>query len=153
MKKLFQPFAIISKQILTTTIILQIMTALLLWHFTSNGLIPKPGKVAEAFTHLLTTKTLLDNILVSLALTVQAMLYSIIITLAFAYLSVIPFFRSMAQFIVKCRYPHFSRAHLRFYPANQRWQHLKTLVINLWHCTIFCHFFSICYSTHQPAGI
>lgn len=104
MKKLFQPFAILSKQTITITIILQVMIALLLWHFTSNGLIPKPGKVAEAFTHLLTTKTLIDNVLVSLALTVQAMLYSIIITLVFAYLSVVPFFKSIAQFIVKCRY-------------------------------------------------
>ncbi len=104
MKKLFQPFAILSKQTITVTIILQVMIALALWHFASNGLIPKPGKVAEAFMHLLSTKTLIDNVLVSLALTIQAMLYSIIITLVFAYLSVVPFFKSIAQFIVKCRY-------------------------------------------------
>jgi NitT/TauT family transport system permease protein len=75
-----------------------------LWHTTANGLIPKPGKVVTAFGHLLSTRLLMDNLLVSLILTIQAMLYSILITLVFAYLSVIPFFKSMAHFIVKCRY-------------------------------------------------
>jgi NitT/TauT family transport system permease protein len=37
-------------------------------------------------------------------LTLKAMLYSIIITLLFSYLSVMPFFKSIALFIVKCRY-------------------------------------------------
>lgn len=70
----------------------------------SNGLIPAPLKVAKAFLHLLSTGILLDNILVSLLLTIKALFYSIVITLFFTYLSVIPFFKSMAEFLVKCRY-------------------------------------------------
>ena len=85
-------------------VLLQLLLSLVLWHITSDGLIPKPGKVASAFMHLLTTRLLMDNVLVSLCLTIQAMVYSIILTLVFAYLSVLPFFRSIAQFIVKCRY-------------------------------------------------
>ncbi|MCU7549340.1 hypothetical protein OCK74_09460 [Chitinophagaceae bacterium LB-8] len=104
MKTIFQPFGKISKQAFIIMIVMQVMFALVFWHTTSNGLIPQPAKVAKAFFHLLSTRLLLDNILVSLALTVQAMLYSIVITLAFAYLSVIPFFKSIAQFLVKCRY-------------------------------------------------
>lgn len=84
--------------------IAQVIVAILLWHVTSNGLIPQPLKVKVAFLHLLTTKLFWDNVLVSLGLTMQAMFYSIVITLFFAYLSVLPFFRSIAQFIVKCRY-------------------------------------------------
>jgi NitT/TauT family transport system permease protein len=80
------------------------VVTLLLWQVTTDGLIPKPGAVAGAFVQLLGSKLLLDNVLVSLLLTLKAMLYSILITLLFAYLSVIPFFRSIAQFIVKCRY-------------------------------------------------
>ena len=83
---------------------IQAVVTLLLWHTLSQGLIPKPAKVVEAFVHLLGTKLLLDNVLVSLLLTLKAMLFSILITLVFAYLSVIPFFKSLAQFIVKCRY-------------------------------------------------
>src|SRR4051812_657898 len=104
MKKIFQPFASISRQTVVTMVIAQVVIALLLWHVTSDGLIPKPEKVAGAFINLLSTRLLIDNVLVSLALTMQAMLYSIVITLVFAYLSVLPFFRSIAQFIVKCRY-------------------------------------------------
>jgi sulfonate transport system permease protein len=104
MKKIFQPFANISRQTVVTMVIVQVVIALLFWHVTSDGLIPKPEKVAGAFIHLLSTRLLIDNVLVSLALTMQAMLYSIVITLVFVYLSVLPFFRSIAQFIVKCRY-------------------------------------------------
>lgn len=104
MKKIFQPFGKISKQTFIIMMIAQVIIAVTMWHVGSNGLIPSPFKVKIAFLHLLGTKLLWDNILVSLGLTVQAMLYSIAITLFFAYLSVMPFFKSIALFIVKCRY-------------------------------------------------
>ena len=101
---IFRPFGHISKQTLIIMIVLQVIITITAWQITSDGLIPKPGNVATAFGQLLTSKLLLDNMLESLALTLKAMLYSIIITLLFAYLSVIPFFKTIAQFIVKCRY-------------------------------------------------
>lgn len=104
MKNIFKPFGSVSKQTTIIMIVVQVVVTLLIWHSTSNGLIPKPGNVAIAFSKLITTKLLLDNLLVSLVLTLKAMFYSIIITLFFAYTSVIPFFKSIAQFIVKCRY-------------------------------------------------
>jgi len=104
MKNIFNPFARISKQAFITMVVLQAVITLLLWQTASNGLIPPPGKVVNAFLHLLSTRLLIDNLLVSLLLTVKAMLLSILITLLIAYLSVIPFFKGIAQFIVKCRY-------------------------------------------------
>jgi sulfonate transport system permease protein len=104
MKTIFKPFGKISKQTFIIMIVMQVFITLVIWQTTSDGLIPKPGRVATAFVQLLSTKLLLDNLLVSLMLTLKAMLYSIIITLFFAYLSVIPFFKGIAQFIVKCRY-------------------------------------------------
>lgn len=104
MKNIFFPFAKVSRPVLTIMIAGQVLLALVLWHWGSNGLIPRPLKVANAFAHLLTTRLLIDNILVSLLLTLQAMFYSILITLFFTYLSVIPFFKTIALFIVKCRY-------------------------------------------------
>ena len=104
MKRIFQPFGKISKQTFIIMIVLQVIITITAWQFTSDGLIPKPGNVATAFGQLLTSKLLLDNMLVSLGLTLKAMIYSIIITLFFAYASVMPFFKSIAQFIVKCRY-------------------------------------------------
>jgi len=104
MKNIFKPFGVISKQTFAIMIVLQVAVTLVLWQTTSTGLIPKPANVAAAFGKLITTKLLLDNMVVSLVLTLKAMLYSIIITLFFAYASVIPFFKSIARFIVKCRY-------------------------------------------------
>ncbi|MEO7309681.1 MAG: ABC transporter permease subunit [Chitinophagaceae bacterium] len=103
-KKIFLPFGKISKQVFVFMAIGQLLLALLLWQLSRNQLIPKPVKIGEAFTHLLGTKILIDNVLQSLGLTVKAMFYSILITLFFAYLSVIPFFKSLAMFLVKCRY-------------------------------------------------
>lgn len=103
-RNIFSPFGRISKQTFIVMIITQIIITIAAWQITADGLIPKPGNVATALGQLLTSKTLLDNMLVSLGLTLKAMLYSIIITLFFAYASVIPFFKTMAQFIVKCRY-------------------------------------------------
>lgn len=104
MKKLFQPFAPLTRPSLLILIAGQMLAALLFWHWHSDGLIPKPLPVAGALADLLTSRTLADNMLISLGLTVKAMLYSLLITLAFAYASVIPFFRTLALFVVKCRY-------------------------------------------------
>jgi ABC-type nitrate/sulfonate/bicarbonate transport system permease component len=104
MKQLFHPFKKINRQTFIILVVLQVAITLVLWHTSADGLIPKPGKVAQAFFNLLSSRLLLDNVVVSLVLTLKAMLYSIIITLFFCYLSVLPFFRSIALFLVKCRY-------------------------------------------------
>ena len=56
--------------------VLQVIICLVLWHVTSNGLIPSPLKVTQAFLRLLTGGVLLDNILVSIVLTIKALFYS-----------------------------------------------------------------------------
>ena len=104
MKNIFKPFGKISKQTFIIMVISQIILALLFWHFASNGLIPKPIPVGEAILKLISTKLLIDNTLQSIMLTLKAMSFSIIITLFFSYLSVLPFFKSLARFLVKCRY-------------------------------------------------
>lgn len=101
---ILKPFATINKKKFAILIAVQVAITLLIWQTIPNGLIPKPGNVAAAFMRLLSAEQFWDNLLVSLGLTLKAMFYSIIITLAFAYLSVIPFFKSIAAFIVKCRY-------------------------------------------------
>jgi NitT/TauT family transport system permease protein len=101
---MFKPFEIISRRAFITMMIAQVFFALLIWQVSPGGLIPHPLSVLGALGELLTTRLLADSLLTSLLLTVQAMFYSIVITLLFAYLSVVPFFHSIAQFIVKCRY-------------------------------------------------
>jgi len=62
----------------------------------------KPG--TGSLGELMQTRLLWDNILISLGLTVKAMLISILITLVISYLSVLPFFKGIAAVAVKARY-------------------------------------------------
>lgn len=101
---MFKPFSIISRTNFVIMVILQTLFALTAWQLSPGGLIPHPLRIMEAFGEMLTARLLIDNLLASLVLTLKAMLYSVVITLAFSYLSVIPFFNSIAQLIVKCRY-------------------------------------------------
>ena len=104
MKNLFKPFANISKTSWYILVAGQIIIALLLWQLSSNLLIPKPVKIVTSLVDMFGKKLLWDNIIQSVVLTLKAMLYAILITLFFSYLSVLPFFDSIARFLVKCRY-------------------------------------------------
>jgi sulfonate transport system permease protein len=103
-KNIFTPFARINKQTFIIMGVIQAIVFLTAWHFSSNGLIPKPLKIVEAFLTQISSKALIDNVITSFALTFKAMAISIAITLVISYLSVIPFFKNLALFIVKCRY-------------------------------------------------
>jgi len=82
----------------------QALFTLIVWQAGAGGLIPAPSRILTAFGHFLSNRLLIDNLLASLLLTLQAMLYSIAITLLIGYGSVIPFVNSIARFVVKCRY-------------------------------------------------
>jgi sulfonate transport system permease protein len=101
---MFKPFEKFSRQTFLLLVAGQVIFGLLVWQFSSGGLIPRPTAVLVALGHLLSTRLFADNLLASLLLTGQALFYSVIITLVFAYGSVIPFLKPVAQFIVKCRY-------------------------------------------------
>jgi sulfonate transport system permease protein len=101
---MFKPFDKISRKTFLILVGSQALVTLLLWQLSGGGLIPRPSTVMAALGRLLTTRLLLDNLLTSVMLTAQALLYAVLITLLFGYASVIPFFKPAAQFIVKCRY-------------------------------------------------
>jgi len=101
---MFKPFSRLNKGVVVVMVSGQIFLALLIWQLSPGGLIPGPLRVLEALGQLLSSGLLYDNLLASLMLTLKALFYSIVLTLLFSYLSVLPFFRPAAQFIVKCRY-------------------------------------------------
>lgn len=101
---MFKPFATISRVNFLIMAGSQALFTLIVWQLSPAGLIPHPSRIGEALGGLLTSRLLMDNLLASLLLTLKALLYSVAITLFFAYLSVMPFLRSVAQLIVKCRY-------------------------------------------------
>jgi sulfonate transport system permease protein len=99
-KHMFKPFGRASK----IMAISQLLFALVIWQLSPVGLIPGPLRIFEALGQLLGTRLLIDNLLVSLLLTVKAMFYSILITLLFSYLWVVPFFAAAAKLLVRLRY-------------------------------------------------
>jgi NitT/TauT family transport system permease protein len=101
---MFRPFEKINRTTALTLVGLQVIVFLSLWQSLPAGLIPSPLKIGEGLGSLLASSLLWDNVLVSLILTLKALFFSVLITLLFSYLSVVPFFRPVAQFIVKCRY-------------------------------------------------
>lgn len=101
---MFTPFEKISRTTALTMVLVQVIVLLSVWQSFPAGLIPSPLRIGEALGGLLTSSLLWDNVLVSLLLTLKALVFSVAITLFFSYLSVVPFFRPLAQFIVKCRY-------------------------------------------------
>src|SRR5882672_11443277 len=101
---MFKPFEKISRTTVITLVLFQVIVLLSIWQSFPAGLIPLPFRIGEALGRLLTSSLLWDNVLVSLVLTLKALFFSVVITLVFTYLSVVPFFRPIAQFLVKCRY-------------------------------------------------
>ena len=86
-------------------VFLNILLALVLWHFfAAGGLIPTPGRIAKAVYSIISSETFYNNLFSSLSLTLKGMGYSILIALGVCYLSLIPFFKPLARFIIKCRY-------------------------------------------------
>ncbi len=91
-----------------TTIIMVIWFALLMifWFAQSFGtthLFPTPGQVWEGFSTLY-SQGLMEHIVSSLGLFLQAAIISLIISLVIAYLSPLPFLKPIAQFLSRLRY-------------------------------------------------
>lgn len=104
-KQLVLPFGKTYKWTFFVLLLITFALIFLFWHVsTGNGLIPKPAAVIASFFRIIGTKDFVQNLFSSILLTVKAMLLSIIIALVIGYLSVIPLFRPLARFIVKCRY-------------------------------------------------
>jgi len=101
---MFRPFEHIGRKNFLLMAGGQLLFALVAWQLSPGGLIPGPLRVLEALGQLLGSRLLIDNLLVSLLLTVKAMFYSILITLIFSYLSVVPFFAWTAKLLVRLRY-------------------------------------------------
>lgn len=103
-KALFEPFSVINRKTVLILAAIEITIAVLLWQFASGDLIPTPGKVLAAMGEVFTRSSFMDDFFASLILTLKGMGISIIIALLISYLSLIPVFEPVANFIVKCRY-------------------------------------------------
>lgn len=76
---------------------------ILLWLFSSSVFLPTPSETFAALSRLW-AMGVGHELIISFKLNLEAILWSIIISLGFAYLTVIPFFRPIVSFIGKLRF-------------------------------------------------
>ncbi len=104
MNSIFKPFGVVSNRNMLILIFAQVVVALLIWQLTGGGLIPGPGKVAARALEIVKTGSFWDNFMSSLMLTLKGMFIALLMALVISYLSLLPFFRPLAKFVIKCRY-------------------------------------------------
>ena len=106
MKKLFTPFEEIKgskKTIIQSGWLVAILVFWVLCSLSGTHLFPTPTQVLHGMGSLW-SEGLMVHLGSSLGLCAQAVVYSVIISLFFAYLTAIPVFKSMGTFISKLRY-------------------------------------------------
>lgn len=101
---LYSPLTVINKRTFLILALVEGIIALLIWQLTAGELIPTPARVAAAAIAILGGDYFYTNLVQSLALIVEGMGISIAIALLVAYLSLIPLFKPLAEFVIKCRY-------------------------------------------------
>lgn len=103
-RALFAPLQIINKKTMWGIIIAEAILALFIWQLEGGGLIPTPSEIGIAVMKILESGYFWDNFFSSLTLTLQGMGISILLALLISYLSLLPFFKPVARFVIKCRY-------------------------------------------------
>lgn len=104
-KKLFTPFEVVDKKVLTTVGLSQLMLLILAWIFLlpEKTFFPKLTDVMSAWLELW-KKGLFIHILATIKLCAIATVISIVASSVIAYLSYVPFFAPIAKAITKLRY-------------------------------------------------
>ncbi len=105
LRRIITPLTTIDNRLFVLLALLNGVVALLSWQFLADGgLIPTPLKIVSSMVKIIHTNDFMDNLFISLTLTLKGMAYSIVIALVICYLSLIPFFNPLAKFVIKCRY-------------------------------------------------
>lgn len=100
----FLPNRAVSGSTLRVIILIQVLAAIAVWIASPFEVLPKPMEVWTAFTDLWRRQGLADELWVSYKLILHALSLTVLISLALSYLTVMAFFRPIAQAISKMRY-------------------------------------------------
>lgn len=100
----FLPNQAISPTTFRVIIFIQVVIALAIWIASPFELLPKPGDVIRAFGNLWNHQGLAGELWSSFTVVLKALGITVLISLLLSYLTVMPFFRSLAQAVSKMRY-------------------------------------------------
>ena len=100
----FLPNQAVSPTVMKMIVAVQIVGFLLVWIFSPFEVLPKPTEVFTALQNLWFKGGLAEELLVSFSLNLKAILITSLISLGFAYLTVLPFFRPIVAAVSKGRF-------------------------------------------------
>ena len=103
-KALFFPNAKITGSNYAIMVAFQIIAALAFWMFSKSELLPNPLEIINAVSRLASTDGLIQELMTSTFLSLQAMLIAIVISLIISYATVLPFFRPLGFLVSKGRF-------------------------------------------------
>ncbi len=100
---IFRPNATVGDNVARVILVTEIALLIGLW-FLSGSILPSPMSVVSAFTRLVQEDALIGELWTSLALNLQAITLSTVISLTLSYASAIPVFRPLASAVGKLRF-------------------------------------------------
>jgi NitT/TauT family transport system permease protein len=101
---LFLPNRVVSPAVMRILIVVQAAVALAIWWSAPFKVLPRPDEVVRALATLWRVQGLSWEVITSLSLNLQAIAWTIVISLLLSYLTVIPFFRPIAAAVSKGRF-------------------------------------------------
>lgn len=100
----FSPNRLLSRKVLVGMAVFQLVAALLFWWFSPLPILPTPVETLRAFGNLWMHQGLAEELVTSFTLNLEALALTTAISLGFAYLTVVPFFRFGVIAITKGRF-------------------------------------------------
>lgn len=101
---LFYPNRPITKTLWMLTLSCHLSLLILLWGVSPFELMPRPGEVYDSWIRLIREEGLLYELMVSLSTNLESIAISAILSLALAYLTVLPVMRPITMFLSKARF-------------------------------------------------
>jgi NitT/TauT family transport system permease protein len=100
----FAPNHVLSASTMKIIVLLQVIACLVVWINSPFTVLPKPMEVWHALIELFTNQGMGGEIITSMELNIKAMLFTCVLALGLAYLTVMPFFRPIVTAMSKGRF-------------------------------------------------
>ncbi len=104
LRQLMLPFGVVSPSVMALTAASQAFLAMMLWWCMPSDVIPTPPEVLSALGRMWMEEGLGRELVTSFILNLHAIALTVLLSLAMAYLSVIPMFRPIVTLISKGRF-------------------------------------------------
>lgn len=137
LRETFRPYGVVSKHTRRLIIMLWTATVALYWWLSPSQMLPRPGEAYDAFLDLWFEQGLSHELLASFMLNLEALAWTTVVSLAFAYLSPLPLMRPLVKVLSRLRFLTFAGIILAFRVIGFGGHDLQVLVLAFGMSTYF----------------